>query len=235
MNKREFIKKGAIGAVGICAFSPLVSANEKNEFYVNSPQLFNNLEALNVLAAYDALSKHYSESYTKAAKKVKVELIENNIQLNLSDIFQNATRFKKSTLVKTGDFYNHRLYWKALSPNKSDQISVELKTKIDADFSSMNNLKEALCRKAEQVNDESWIWIVYQDKSLKIVATEKYTNPYFSTVQPQQKGTPVLGIDLHSHSYKAFKNKYDYCQAYFELINWGFISKRYKKILNGKL
>ncbi len=235
MDKREFIIKGLLGAVGIYAAPSIVKANSKWGRSVHSPEIFNTFDEIKGLGTPLSLRQHYTESYLNNGHKLNNKLLKVPVHLPLRNIFIDAKQHDYETLKLAGDYYNHRLFWKSLSPSKSKQLSSELESKINLDFGSLNNLKEAICKSAEQASDKSWIWVIYQNESLKIVKTEQHTNPYFSTVQSEQQGVPLFCVDLYSHSHKAFNNKCNYCQAYFELINWAFVSKRYKKILNGKL
>ena len=235
MKKREFLKKGLVGAVGLYTVPSIVKANNKLRRSVYSPVIFNNFNGISELAPSDALRRHYNRSYVEGGFKLNNMIQSVDIHLPLRKMFHNANSYNKKTLELAGDYYNHRLFWKTLSPSRSEQLSAELENRINIDFGSLNGLKKDLCQKAENANNQSWIWVVFKDESLKIVTTENNTNPYFNTIRSEQKGIPLIGVDLFSHSHESFSSKYDYCQTYFDLINWRFVSKRYKKILNGKL
>ena len=52
-------------------------------------------------------------------------------------------------------------------------------------------------------------------------------------IDKAKKGTPILGLDVWEHAYYLkYQNKRpDYVEAFFNVINWTEVSKRYNKAI----
>ncbi len=50
----------------------------------------------------------------------------------------------------------------------------------------------------------------------------------------EKQGTPILGMDVWEHAYYLkYQNKRpDYVEAFFSLIDWDVVSKRYQEALS---
>ena len=73
-----------------------------------------------------------------------------------------------------------------------------------------------------------WAWLVV-DKAGNLVvgSTPNQDNPLMPNVGIS--GTPILGMDVWEHAYYLnYQNKRaDYITAFFNLINWDAVSKKY--------
>ena len=125
-----------------------------------------------------------------------------------------------------GGHYNHSLFWEWMSPNGGgDPPDGPLKDAIESTFGNVNALRQ-------QVNDagvkrfgSGWTWLV-QDESgaLSIMSTANQDSPI------SEGKTEVLGIDVWEHAYYLkYKNRRpDYLTAWWEVVNWDAVQKRYK-------
>jgi Fe-Mn family superoxide dismutase len=77
-----------------------------------------------------------------------------------------------------------------------------------------------------------WAWLsVANDKSLVISSTPNQDNPLMDIAE--QKGTPILGIDVWEHAYYLhYQNRRpDYVSAFWNVINWQEVDRRLKAAL----
>ena len=75
-----------------------------------------------------------------------------------------------------------------------------------------------------------WAWLcVHKDGKLEVCSTANQDNPLMPNVGCG--GTPVLGLDVWEHAYYLnYQNRRpDYIDAFFNVINWEEVSKRYSE------
>ncbi len=127
-----------------------------------------------------------------------------------------------------GGFYNHNLYFGTLSPSGSKEPGGELKNQIIESFENVENLKDKLLAAAAMQFGSGWAW-VSTDKAgkLQISATANQDNP----LMKDGLLTPILGIDVWEHAYYLkYKNlRIDYIKAFWEVLDWNKVNKRYQE------
>ncbi len=126
-----------------------------------------------------------------------------------------------------GGYYNHCLFWEVIGPD-SGQMSSELSSAIDAAFGSFNIFKDAFSKAAATQFGSGWAWLcVHSDGKLEVCSTPNQDNPLMKSVGCE--GTPILGLDVWEHAYYLnYQNRRpDYIEAFFNVVNWTEVSKRY--------
>jgi Fe-Mn family superoxide dismutase len=114
-----------------------------------------------------------------------------------------------------------------MGPN-STEMSSELSDAIEAGFGSFNAFKDAFSKAAATQFGSGWAWLCVQsDGKLEICSTPNQDNPLMKNIGCG--GTPILGLDVWEHAYYLnYQNKRpDYIEAFFKVINWAEVSKRY--------
>ncbi len=127
-----------------------------------------------------------------------------------------------------GGFYNHNLYWDVLTPGGAKQPDGILSDAINDSFGSVNNFKDAFVKAAIGRFGSGWAWLVLQNDRLVVSSTPNQDNPLMDV--SEVKGTPILGIDVWEHAYYLnYQNhRPDYVEAFFNLINWDEVARRFK-------
>ena len=129
-----------------------------------------------------------------------------------------------------GGHYNHSLFWTILSPNGGGSPSGELATAINNAFGSLDEFKVAFSQAAATRFGSGWAWLcVHKDGSLEVCSTANQDNPLMPNVGCG--GTPILGLDVWEHAYylKYQNRRPDYVNAFFEVINWDEVSRRFQE------
>ncbi|MBW3469339.1 superoxide dismutase [Arthrospiribacter ruber] len=127
-----------------------------------------------------------------------------------------------------GGHYNHSLFWEILSPNGGGNPSGELAAEIDKKFGSFDAFKEEFNKAAATRFGSGWAWLcVDESKELCVCSTPNQDNPLMDVAE--KKGTPILGLDVWEHAYYLnYQNRRpDYVSAFWSLVNWDEVSKRY--------
>ena len=128
-----------------------------------------------------------------------------------------------------GGFYNHSLFWQIMSPKGGGEPSGDLAAEITRKFGSFAEFKDAFSRAATTQFGSGWAWLLV-DKAgqLAVTNTPNQDNPLMDVCNVQ--GTPILGLDVWEHAYYLnYQNRRpDYVGAFFNVINWDEVARRYK-------
>ena len=188
--------------------------------------------------AYDALepnidartmeihhSKHHNGYTTKLNGAIAGTELEGK---SIEDILANLDMSNGGVRNNGGGFYNHSLFWKVMSPEDKGFLSGELKDAIEAAYGSEEGFMEAFSNAAATQFGSGWAWLcVHKGGKVEVCSTPNQDNPLMPGVTCQ--GTPILGLDVWEHAYYLnYQNRRpDYINAFFNVINWNEVSKRY--------
>ena len=126
-----------------------------------------------------------------------------------------------------GGYYNHCLFWEIMGPD-AGEMSSELGAAIEAAFGSFDAFKDAFSKAAASQFGCGGAWLcVHKDGKLEVCSTPNQDNPLMKDVSCG--GTPILGLDVWEHAYYLnYQNRRpDYIEAFFKVVNWSEVSKRY--------
>lgn len=124
-----------------------------------------------------------------------------------------------------GGYFNHNLFWTVMSPNGGGEPTGAIKDAINESFGSFEAFKEAFSKAAATQFGSGWAWLVVRDGKLEVCGTPNQDNPIIIG----NCGTAVLGIDVWEHAYYLnYQNRRpDYINAFFNVINWDEVNRRY--------
>ena len=128
-----------------------------------------------------------------------------------------------------GGFYNHSLFWKVMSPKGGGQPSGSLADAINRNFGSFDSFKDAFSKAAATQFGSGWAWLCVQESGkLEVCATPNQDNPVMPGVGCG--GRPILGIDVWEHAYYLnYQNRRpDYIEAFFNVVSWEKVQKRFE-------
>ena len=129
-----------------------------------------------------------------------------------------------------GGYYNHCLFWDILSPNGGGEPKNEVGEAINSSFGSFENFKNEFAKAAATRFGSGWAWLCVKNGALDICSTANQDNPL---MLDQCGGTPILALDVWEHAYYLnYQNRRpDYINAFFNVINWKEVNKRFKAAL----
>ena len=147
---------------------------------------------------------------------------------SIEDILANVSQHSGAVRNNGGGFYNHSLFWAVMGPDGDDAPSGELADAINEAFGSLEAFKEKFAAAATTQFGSGWAWLlVGADGKLHVSSTPNQDNPLMDVAEV--KGTPILGLDVWEHAYYLkYQNKRpDYVNAFFNVINWSEVAKRF--------
>lgn len=127
-----------------------------------------------------------------------------------------------------GGHWNHSLFWQILSPIGGGLPTGALAAAIDAKFGSFDAFKETFNKAGATRFGSGWAWLcVDTKKELCVCSSPNQDNPLMDV--SDCPGTPILGLDVWEHAYYLhYQNRRpDYIAAFWNLVNWEEVSKRY--------
>lgn len=227
MKKRDFIKTSLLGVVGI-ATVPSYAKNSTIKYqnkFLAIPASEDICSQTDLFSSHD-IEEHHIDFFSKPTKAL------NNLDLNSfksREIFQNDTTYSPETLQHVGAFYNHRLFFKSISQRRKNLPSGELAKLINDRFGSSQKFKEELTKHAVKTQGNGWLWLIAQENEVRITHTKQNFNPLMQSLKEEEKGFPILAVDMWDHAHSSFDNKKEYISKFWDSINWKHISGRIKR------
>ena len=146
----------------------------------------------------------------------------------VEDVLRNldAIPQDKRTAVRNnaGGHANHTLFWELMSPDGGGEPDGALADAIRSAFGDVEGLKQ-------QVNDagvkrfgSGWTWLVRDGAGLAVMSTPNQDSPVMDGK------TPLLGIDVWEHAYylKYQNRRPDYLAAWWNVVNWAEVARRFE-------
>ncbi|MCT4697651.1 superoxide dismutase [Tenacibaculum haliotis] len=188
--------------------------------------------------AYDALEPnidartmeiHHSKHHNGYTSKLNAAIAGTDLEgKSIEDILANLDMSNGGVRNNGGGFYNHSLFWTVMNPNDRGYLSGELKDAIEAAFGSKEAFIDAFSKAAATQFGSGWAWLcVLPGGKVEVCSTPNQDNPLMPGVTCG--GTPILGLDVWEHAYYLnYQNRRpDYIDAFFKVINWNEVEKRY--------
>ena len=189
--------------------------------------------------AYDALEpyideetmhlhhdKHHNTYVTNlnAAIEKYPELGEKTVEELLSDMDAVPTDIKTAVRNNGGGHANHSFFWEIMAPNAGGEPTGEIKEAINEAFGDFSSFKEEFKKAAVGRFGSGWAWLVMENGKLAITSTANQDSPLM------EGKTPILGLDVWEHAYYLkYKNvRPDYIAAFWNVINWDEVNKRFE-------
>jgi Fe-Mn family superoxide dismutase len=189
--------------------------------------------------AYDALEPHidartmeihHSKHHAGYTAKLNAAVQGSDLEgKTIEEILKGMDLANGAVRNNGGGFYNHSLFWEVMSPNGVGKPSGDLAAAIDAKFGSFDAFKDAFAAAAATRFGSGWAWLcVHSGGAVEVCSTANQDNPMMPSIGCG--GTPILGLDVWEHAYYLnYQNRRpDYIEAFFSVINWDEVSKRFE-------
>jgi Fe-Mn family superoxide dismutase len=134
-----------------------------------------------------------------------------------------------------GGHYNHSMFWQIMKPGGGGAPTGEIAQAINDAFGSFDALKDAFNKAGAGRFGSGWAWVIVgSDGKLAVTSPPNQDNPLMSGIV-ETTGYPVFGNDVWEHAYylKYNNRRPDYLAAWWDVINWDEVNKRYKDGLSG--
>ena len=195
------------------------------------PPLPYDYSALEPVIDTETMKLHHDKHHQGYVDNVNKALATTELApVPLEQLFKMASTLPPAVRNNGGGHYNHSLFWQVMiSPKTSTTPSSELLLAINSAFGSLDGLKEKMSTAGTTRFGSGWAWLVKTDRGLAVTSTPNQDNPLMDVADV--KGTPILALDLWEHAYYLkYKNKRaDYVKAWWSVVNWDEVSRRYSQ------
>src|ERR1700687_3180679 len=163
------------------------------------------------------------ESAPALASKSIEELLANNCAIVPENI-RTAVR------NNGGGHWNHSMFWQIMGPGKGGSPVGNLASAINAAFGSFDTFKEKLNAAGVGRFGSGWAWLLKTGSGVEITSTANQDSPVM------EGKFPVIGVDVWEHAYylKYQNRRPDYLNAWWNVVNWDEINRRYAQGRSGR-
>ena len=130
-----------------------------------------------------------------------------------------------------GGHVNHSMFWQIMKPNGGGEPTGDLANAINSTFGSFDNFKTQFNTAGGGRFGSGWVWLV-MDRSgaLSITTTPNQDSPIMDGLWP------IMGNDVWEHAYylKYQNRRPEYLAAWWNVLNWDEIGKRYAQGKSGQ-
>ncbi|WP_439825708.1 superoxide dismutase [Aeromonas caviae] len=189
--------------------------------------------------AYDALEPHIDAKTMEIHHSRHHQTYISNLNAALADLPELAALPLEALLARIdslpaqvqgavrnhgGGHANHSLFWQVMSPQGGGEPDGELAAAILRDLGGLEAFKQAFTQAALSRFGSGWAWLVVDGRGkLQVVSSANQDSPLMEGL------TPILGLDVWEHAYYLkYQNKRpDYIAAFYNVIDWGEVARRY--------
>ncbi len=188
--------------------------------------------------AYDALEPHIDARTMEIHHTKHHAAYTNNLNAaiagtdmegkTIENILINLDKTNAAVRNNGGGFYNHNLFWTVMASDGGGEPTGELAEAIERDFGTFAEFKAKFAKAGATQFGSGWAFLcVQKGGKLDVCGTPNQDNPLMPGVGCG--GTPILGMDVWEHAYYLhYQNRRpDYIEAFFNVINWSEVSRRY--------
>ncbi|MDX7701791.1 superoxide dismutase [Aeromonas caviae] len=189
--------------------------------------------------AYDALEPHIDAKTMEIHHSRHHQTYINNLNTALADLPELAALPLEALLARIdslpaqvqgavrnhgGGHANHSLFWQVMSPQGGGEPDGELAAAIERDLGGLESFRQAFTQAALSRFGSGWAWLVVDGRgNLQVVSSANQDSPLMEGL------TPILGLDVWEHAYYLkYQNKRpDYIAAFYKVIDWSEVARRY--------
>ena len=182
-------------------------------------------DALEPYISAETLHFHHDKHYAGYVAKLN-ELIDGTryATLPLEDIVLTSDG---AIFNNAAQAWNHVFYFEQFSPTPHHHPSDGLRRTIDAEFGSLEVLKERMTTHATTLFGSGWVWLAAdRDGRLFIISKPNAGTPLTDDL------IPLIAIDVWEHAYYLdYRNmRKNSVEDFWKILDWRVIDERYNRI-----
>ncbi|HLZ21205.1 MAG TPA: superoxide dismutase [Ktedonobacterales bacterium] len=155
--------------------------------------------------------------------------------MSVEDLMRNLSSVPENirTAVRNngGGHANHSMFWAIMKPNGGGEPSGDLASAISAAFGSFDAFKTQFNDAGTKRFGSGWAWLVLDTSGkLSVTSSANQDSPLIDGL------FPIMGNDVWEHAYylKYQNRRADYLAAWWNVVNWDEVAKRYQQAKGGR-
>jgi Fe-Mn family superoxide dismutase len=169
--------------------------------------------------------KHHATYVTKLNEALEKapELQSKTVEELLKDINSVPEEIRTAVRNNGGGHANHTMFWEIMKPGGAKLPAGKVAEAINSAFGSFDDFKAKVIDAGITRFGSGWAWLVDNGGKLEIYSTANQDSPIMEGKKP------ILGVDVWEHAYYLkYQNKRpDYLEAWWNVVNWDEVSKRF--------
>ncbi len=153
------------------------------------------------------------------------ELLQWSLEDLLRKINQIPEDIRTAVRNNAGGHHNHSLFWTIMAPSarSGGESTGALADALKNTFGGVDRFKEQLAAAATSRFGSGWAWLVVSGGKLEVLSTPNQDSPLMDGK------VPILGLDVWEHAYylKYQNRRPDYIAAWWNVVNWAEVAKRF--------
>jgi Fe-Mn family superoxide dismutase len=126
-----------------------------------------------------------------------------------------------------GGHVNHTMFWSIMAPNAGGPPTGPIADAIQKTFGDFAQFQEKLNDAGVKQFGSGWTWLALGPSGLQVLSTPNQDSPISQGLKP------IMGNDVWEHAYylKYQNRRAEYLKAWWNVVNWNEINKRYEAAL----
>jgi superoxide dismutase, Fe-Mn family len=153
--------------------------------------------------------------------------VEELIQ-HLNDVPENI---RTAVRNNGGGHVNHSMFWQIMKPGGGGEPTGDLAAAMRTTFGSFDTFKTQFDDAGAKRFGSGWVWLVLtRSGQLQITTSANQDSPLTDGLYP------IMGNDVWEHAYylKYQNRRPEYLAAWWNVVNWDEIAKRYSRAIQGR-
>ena len=185
---------------------------------LNALEPYYSKETLNL--HYNILYKGYIDNTNQTQEKLE--------KARETSDFSNIICLEKNLSFYGSGVILHELFFENMGPPIPTEPNQKLMEQLIKDFNSYEKFKQQFTEASKAVEASGWCLLVWMDKwqKLEILQCEKHQDLTLWGCKP------LLVLDMWEHSYylQYLTSRPEYIKAFWNILNWNVVNKRFNKI-----
>jgi len=148
---------------------------------------------------------------------------------SLDDLMRGVNKAPEAvrTMIRNngGGHWNHSMFWQIMAPKAGGEPGGNLGAAIKSAFGDFAKFREQFSAAGVGRFGSGWAWLINTGGKLSISSTPNQDNP----LMDGQKA--IMGLDVWEHAYylKYQNRRPDYITAWWNVVNWKEVEKRFSQ------